>query len=177
VAGMQHFLLIIAVVALMGCGKKEPVQPSASNTEATKPEKERGKEATQPTIPNTEAAKPEQPSESAVLNAWFEALDRENFPLHDTLLEALFVSRRTGKTVFVLRVAVEGAKTPPHLYRVSLERGGADNIVGVNHATREFLFDHFLPSDGPTLQQTRQRLHYDGRVRELKKDLGIFGIK
>ena len=118
-----------------------------------------------------------EPTEAAVLNAWFEDLDRENFTLHDTLLESLFVSRRTGKTVFVLRVTVEGAKTPKHLYRVSLERGGADNIVGVNHATREFLFDHFLPSDGPTLQQTRQRLHYDGRVRELKKDLGIFGIK
>ena len=117
------------------------------------------------------------PAESAVLNEWFEDLDRENFPLHDTLLEALFTSRRTGKTVFVLRVMVEGADTPPHLYRVSLERGGADNIVGVNHATREFLFDHFLPSDGPALQQTRQRLHYDRRVRELKKDLGIFGIK
>ena len=48
---MKHFLLMIAMVALVGCGKKEPVQPSASNTEATKPEKETGKEATQPTKP------------------------------------------------------------------------------------------------------------------------------
>ncbi|MFM1557635.1 MAG: PQQ-binding-like beta-propeller repeat protein, partial [Limisphaerales bacterium] len=35
---MKQILLMIAVVALVGCGKKEPVQPSASNTEATKPE-------------------------------------------------------------------------------------------------------------------------------------------
>ena len=118
-----------------------------------------------------------QPSQSAVLNAWFEDLNRENFPLHDTLLEALFISRQTGKTVFVLRVNVEGAEQPPRLYRVSLERGGVDNIVGVNHSTREFLFDHFLPSDGPSLQQARQRLRYDERIRGLKKDLGIFGIK
>ena len=41
-------------LCLVGCGKKEPVQPSA-----TKPEKERGKEATQPTKPDTEATKPE----------------------------------------------------------------------------------------------------------------------
>ena len=34
-----------------------------------------------------------EPTEAAVLNAWFEDLDRENFTLHDTLLEALFVSR------------------------------------------------------------------------------------
>ena len=116
-------------------------------------------------------------TESAVLNAWFEDLDRENFMLHDTLLEALFISRQTGKTVFVLRGTVEETETPPRLYRVSMERGGADNIVGVNHASREFLFDHFLPSDGPTLQQTRRRLQYDGRIRGLKRDLGIFGIK
>ena len=43
----------------MGCGKKEPVQPSASNPEATKPEKETGKQATQPTTPKPEATKPE----------------------------------------------------------------------------------------------------------------------
>jgi len=51
VAGMKQILLMIAMVALVGCGKKEPVQPSASNPEATKPEKETGKEATQPTKP------------------------------------------------------------------------------------------------------------------------------
>ena len=48
---MKQILLMIGLVALVGCGKKEPVQPSAPNTEATKPEKETGKEATQPTKP------------------------------------------------------------------------------------------------------------------------------
>jgi predicted small lipoprotein YifL len=56
---MKQILLMIAVVALVGCGKKEPVQPSATNPEATKPEKETGKEATQPTPPDTKATKPE----------------------------------------------------------------------------------------------------------------------
>ena len=57
--GVKRILLMIGLVALVGCGKKEPVQPSASNSEATKPEKERGKEATQPTTPKPEATKPE----------------------------------------------------------------------------------------------------------------------
>jgi hypothetical protein len=38
---MKQILLMIAVVALValvGCGKKESVQPSASNPKATKPE-------------------------------------------------------------------------------------------------------------------------------------------
>ena len=108
-------------------------------------------------------------------NAWFEALDRDNIALHDTLLLALFESRRTGQVVFVRRLELEGAEEPLRLYLVSLERGGADNVVGVNFATREFLFDHYLPNDGPTLNEIRQSLRNDTRIRELKKDLGIFG--
>ena len=56
---MRTTIIIAALTLALGCGKKEPVQPSASNTEATKPEKERGKEATQPTPPDTKATKPE----------------------------------------------------------------------------------------------------------------------
>ena len=50
---MKHtFITLLALcLCLGGCGKKEPVQPAASNTEATKPEKETVKEATQPTKP------------------------------------------------------------------------------------------------------------------------------
>ena len=40
---MKQILLMIAVVALAGCGKKEPVQPSATNPEATKPEPTKAK--------------------------------------------------------------------------------------------------------------------------------------
>ncbi len=54
---MKQILLMIGMVTLVGCGKKEPVQPPASNTEATKPEKETGKEATQPTKPEPTKAK------------------------------------------------------------------------------------------------------------------------
>ncbi len=35
---MKQILLMISVVALVGCGKKEPVQPYVDNTEATNPE-------------------------------------------------------------------------------------------------------------------------------------------
>ncbi|MBT5322965.1 MAG: PQQ-like beta-propeller repeat protein [Verrucomicrobiales bacterium] len=40
---MKQILLMIAVVALVGCGKEESVQPSASNTKATKPEPPKAK--------------------------------------------------------------------------------------------------------------------------------------
>ena len=40
---MKQILLMIAVVAVVGCGKKEPVQPSATNPEATKPEPPKAK--------------------------------------------------------------------------------------------------------------------------------------
>ena len=50
--------------------------------------------------------------EAAVRNAWFEALDHDNIALHDTLLLALFESRRTGQVVFVRRLELEGADEP-----------------------------------------------------------------
>ena len=40
---MKQILLMIGLVALLGCGKKEPVQPSVSNTKATKPEPTKAK--------------------------------------------------------------------------------------------------------------------------------------
>ena len=56
---MRATIILAALTLSLGCGKKEPVQPAATNTEATKPEKERGKEATHPPTPKTEATKPE----------------------------------------------------------------------------------------------------------------------
>jgi outer membrane protein assembly factor BamB len=40
---MKQILLMIAVLALVGCGNKKPVQPSATNPEATKPEPTKSK--------------------------------------------------------------------------------------------------------------------------------------
>ena len=56
---MRATIILAALTLSLGCGKKEPVQPSAPNTETTKPEKETGKEAPQPTTPDTKATKPE----------------------------------------------------------------------------------------------------------------------
>ena len=114
----------------------------------------------------------------AVLNAWFTELDEVNFALHDALLEALFASKRTGKEVFVRRISVEGvSEGSSKRYGVSTERGGADNVVGVNYATREFRLDHYLPTDGPTLAEVRQHLKNQLRIRELKRELGVFGLR
>ena len=40
---MKQVLLMIVMVALVGCGKEEPVQPSATNPEATKSESTKAK--------------------------------------------------------------------------------------------------------------------------------------
>jgi hypothetical protein len=50
---MKQILLMIAVVALVGCGKKEPFQPTMPNLEATQPT------TPNPEATNTEATKPE----------------------------------------------------------------------------------------------------------------------
>ena len=118
-----------------------------------------------------------EPNATEVRNTWFEALNLANPDLHDSLLMALHLSRQTGAEVFVRRLEIEGAKTMPQRYRVSAERGSSDNVVGVNFATREFLFDHYLPADGPSMQGIRTRLRNAASIRRIKRDLGIFGIR
>jgi hypothetical protein len=110
-------------------------------------------------------------------NAWFEALDRSNPKLHDELLVALAESRRTGSEVFILKRTLGEGKSAQVFYAASLKRGGADNLMSVNFATREFLFDHFNSVDGPTMEATRNLLYNQERIRIIKSDLGIFGIK
>ena len=69
---MKAIFIALLALCVVGCGKKESVQPTASNTEATKPEKETHKEATQPTTPKTEATKPEPTKAKATagVNLW-----------------------------------------------------------------------------------------------------------
>ena len=144
---IRWFIIFSGMALFMGCRSAAPLTPDPSN-------------------------------HGAVLNAWFTELDEVNFTLHDTLLEALFVSKRTGKEVFVRRIAIEGGRegSSKH-YGVSTERGGADNVMGVNYATREFRLDHYLSTDGPTLDEVAQHLKNQFRIRELKRELGIFNIR
>ena len=64
---MRQILLMIGLVALLGCGKNDPPPPDTSSlpdsnssmAEVSMPEKETGKEVTQPTTPNIEETNPE----------------------------------------------------------------------------------------------------------------------
>ena len=112
-----------------------------------------------------------------VRNEWFEELNKVNPQLHDTLLEALFLSRQSGKPVFVSKRRLETEGKPgPLVYAPSLKRGGADNLLSVRFSDRSFRLDHFdAKEDGPTLEQVRERLYTEERIRKLKRELGIFG--
>ena len=112
-----------------------------------------------------------------IRNAWLEELDRSNPELHDTILIALVLSRQAGREVFVHKRTVGEGEAAQVFYGTSMERGGSENLMSVNYATREFLLDHFTPADGPTLQAMREQLFAKERIRAIKRDLGIFGIK
>ncbi len=58
-----------------------------------------------------------------------------------------------------------------------LNEVGRNNVMGVNYVTREFRLDHYLSTDGPTLDEVAQHLKNQFRIRELKRELGIFNIR
>ena len=112
-----------------------------------------------------------------VRNAWLKELNQLNPQLHDVLLVALVESRQTGREVFILKRTLGDGENVQAFYTASLQRGGSENLMSVNYPTREFMFDHFSEADGPTLENTRNRLYNEERIRIIKRDLGIFGIK
>lgn len=116
-------------------------------------------------------------SMATVRNAWLEELDRVNPDLHDSILIALVRSRQTGREVFIHKRTIGEGEAARAFYGTSMERAGAENLMGVNFATREFLFDHFNNDDGPSLETIRERLFAREAIRKVKRDLGIFGIK
>ncbi len=117
---------------------------------------------------------------ATIRNEWFLEINRVNPQLHDTLLEALYLSRQQRREVFVHKRSLGTANaTEPaaHLYLPSLVRGGPENVLSVDYASRTFLLDHYSEADGPTMEQVRDRLFDTRRIEEIKRDLGIFGVK
>ena len=68
---MKQILVMIAVVALVGCGKKEPVQPTTPNPEVTKPEPTKAKATAVPSYGNLKRDIMCTPPPASVLMARF----------------------------------------------------------------------------------------------------------
>lgn len=104
-----------------------------------------------------------------VESEWVKRLGKTNESLHDAVIAAMLVSRKTGKEVFVQKKK-EGDKK--HYY-LSYVRGDSENVLGYLYNTRFISFNHYSSEDGPSFEEVANQVYIDTKVKEFYKELGI----
>lgn len=102
-------------------------------------------------------------------NYWIKAINIKNPELHDAILAAMLLSKDTSKEIFVLRNS-EGGKLK---YRLSTNRGNADNILSYSHKDRYISFDHYNVTDGPLIETASNQLLIERKLDSYYQELGI----
>ena len=102
-------------------------------------------------------------------NYWIKAINIKNPELHDAIVAAMLLSKDTSKEIFVLRNS-EGGKLK---YRLSTNRGNADNILSYSHKDRYISFDHYNVTDGPLIETTSNQLLIERKLDSYYQELGI----
>ena len=102
-------------------------------------------------------------------NYWIKAINIKNPELHDAIVAAMLLSKDTSKEIFVLRNS-EGGKLK---YRLSTNRGNADNILSYSHKDRYVSFDHYNVTDGPLIETTSNQLLIERKLDSYYQELGI----
>lgn len=102
-------------------------------------------------------------------NYWIKAINIKNPELHDAIVAAMLLSMDAGKEIFVLRNN-EGGKLK---YRLSTNRGNADNILSYSHKDRYISFDHYNVTDGPLIETVSNQLLIERKLDSYYQELGI----
>lgn len=101
---------------------------------------------------------------------WIRMLNQENSQLHDAVLAAMLASKASGKEVFI---QIEQYPLSRFKYKLSYERGGAENLLSYNHVGGYFSFDHYSEKIGPTLTAAENMIVIDRKINRYYSELGI----
>lgn len=102
------------------------------------------------------------------VHEWIKLLNLENPELHDAVVVAMLLSKDFGKEIFVLDNASDHLK-----YRLSLERGNADNILSYSYKDKFMSFDHYSVKHGPSVKYAEQAYLVDKQILRYYSELGI----
>lgn len=108
-------------------------------------------------------------SKAQIRNHWLTNLSEKNPYLYMEVIKAFIVSKKEGKTVYVLRGKDKGV--PP--YYISLETGNGSDVISIDHVSREVRFDHFNDADGPSVLDSAQKIWIEMKVKEINKEVDI----
>jgi len=108
-------------------------------------------------------------------NFWIKMLNEKNPDLHDAVIAAMLLSKDSGKEIYVLHNSKTNALGFPNRlkYRISTERGAANNILSFDYSTKYISFDHFNSNDGPIIEHVYNKIIVDRKISSYYSELGI----
>lgn len=106
---------------------------------------------------------------SVVRNAWFNHLAEENLALYSAVIQAVIISEKMQKTIYVSR----NYENDVIYYRVTAKNEGGSNVLMVNEPKKEILFDHYNASDGKTMRFFAEKYYIEQKTKKLHQDLKL----
>jgi len=124
---------------------------------------------------NKSLEKAEYVSREEVQNFWIKMMNEKNPELHDALIAAMLLSKDTGKEIFVLHNSKTNSLSNSNKlkYRLSTQRGTVDNILSFTYDTKYISFDHFRASDGPSLEESYNKIIIQRKINAYYSELNI----
>jgi hypothetical protein len=110
-------------------------------------------------------------SPAEIRTKWIKLLNLHNPELHDAVLASMLASKASGKEVFIWNESEDA--TTRLKYKLSYERGGAENLFSYSHKDKWFSFDHYSEKLGPTLQMAESMIAVDQRISKYYTELDI----
>jgi len=128
-----------------------------------------------PGYPLAALEKTEYVSREEVQNFWIKMMNEKNPELHDALISAMLLSKDTGKEIFVLHNSKTNSLSNSNKlkYRLSTQRGTEDNILSFTYDTKYISFDHFRASDGPSLEESYNKIIIQRKINAYYSELNI----
>lgn len=110
-------------------------------------------------------------SPAEIRTKWIKLLNQHNPELHDAVLASMLASKASGKEVFIWNESEDA--TTKLKYKLSYERGGAENLFSYSHKDKWFSFDHYSEKLGPTLQMAESMITIEQRIGKYYTELDI----
>lgn len=101
---------------------------------------------------------------------WIKTLNESNPELHDAVIATMLASKASGKEVFLLR---DNKPLNKLKYKLSYERGGAENLLSYDFKQNYFSFDHYSSDDGISVATAENMIVIERKMSKFYKELSI----
>lgn len=140
----MKYIVLIIMLSAFGCANQRTVNPFQNNNDFV----------------YYEGLKI---SHRKIMDHWLTELSEKNAPLYVAIANAVVLSERHDKKVFILKSYIK--KTP--VYKLSYATGHGQDVISIDVNKNEINFDHYNEGDGPPFADSTEALWLEQKVYEI----------